>query len=256
MAESTKGSNYVWWALFTGSVISGFVLTLCLDGFFGSTKTQETLTYGVRGCAPGLMRDLGFGVSGMPENVGLPRIDYIDDAISFAEVVHGNTHPEDDRDRRSVDLVASDDTVDHIFGANFSASGPVPGNKGCFQMLKDYAEFLDDNTDATERLEWWENADNKPMQLLMCIAASKCSPGPWVSGARVLTPRRSLPSRFHVCHAPPSSGQRRGNGGYPVQGFSAWNENWRGGRRPGRGSRHSRQRPCGRKPDHFAGGAP
>jgi hypothetical protein len=208
MAE-TKGSNYVWWALFTGSVISGFVITLCLDGFFGSTKTQETLTYGVRGCAPGLMRDLGFTVSGMPENVGLPRIDYIEDAISFAEVAHGNTHPGDDRDRRSVDLVASDNTeTSWLMGANFSASGPVPGNKGCFQMLKDYAEFLDENDDDTERLEWWENADNKPMQLLMCIAASKCGPGPRVSGARILTPRRSLPSRFHVHHAPPSSGQR------------------------------------------------
>lgn len=50
MAE-TKGSNYVWWFLFTGSVLSGFVITLCLDGFFGTAKVGSW-------CRPVILRPI------------------------------------------------------------------------------------------------------------------------------------------------------------------------------------------------------
>jgi hypothetical protein len=173
----TNGSNYVWWFFFTGSVISGFVITLCLDGFFGSSKGEETLAYGVRGCAPGLMRGLGFHVSGESQ-IGLPRLDYIEDMRYYDDVVQGESHSEEDRRSRrgapgGVGNGAELTVGSRVYGSNFTGSGPVPADMGCYQLLQDYAEFLDDNTDATDRLQWWENADNKPFETMLCISASK-----------------------------------------------------------------------------------
>ena len=183
MAEPVKGSNYLWWFFFTGSVLSGFVITLMLDGFFGTTKSEETLTYGVRGCAPSIVSDLGFAVEGTVDAIGLPRIDYIESTAAFGDVMNGETH-NDRRNRRSVGLTqdGNDDAThvgNRVMGANFTGSGPVPGEKGCIKMLKDYADFVNGGEDGDdvptdeEKMEWWENADNKPFHLMMCIASSK-----------------------------------------------------------------------------------
>lgn len=189
MAESTKGSNYLWWFFFTGAVLSGVVITLMLDGFFGTTKSQETLTYGVRGCAPSIVGDLGFAVEGNVDAIGLPRIDYIESTAAFGNVM--GLGKRDRRNRRSVDLTQDGDNVANqvgarVMGANFTGSGPVPGEKGCFKMLKDYADFVNGGEDGDgevptdeEKMEWWENADNKPLHLMMCIASSKLAVG-WV----------------------------------------------------------------------------
>lgn len=166
MAE-TKGSNYVWWFFFTGSVLSGFVITLCLDGFFGSSKGEETLAFGIKGCTEGAVRDLGLTVSESSSSIGLPRVDYLQSADAFEAIMNGN-HPDAGRERRS--FLTHDDTGAglRIFGANVTGAGPVQApTKECEDLLQSYID--DDNKTA-----YFEDIDNNPLGTLLCMAMCKC----------------------------------------------------------------------------------
>ena len=133
-----------------------------LDGFFGSSKSEETLALGIAGCTPGIMAGLGFGLYGDTTLApGLPRLDYIENTPAMRDVVNGG------RSRRSVNSLHGN-TRSQIYGGNVTGAGPVPPQLGCAKLLEDYKKVFDKG--ANDAAEFWEDADNKPMETMMCIA--------------------------------------------------------------------------------------
>lgn len=121
------------------------------------------MALGIAGCTPGIMAGLGFGLYGDTTLApGLPRLDYIENTPAMRDVVNGG------RSRRSVNSVHSAQTFGIIYGGNVTGAGPVPPQLGCAKLLEDYKKVFDKG--ANDAAEFWEDADNKPMETMMCIA--------------------------------------------------------------------------------------
>jgi hypothetical protein len=166
----TSGTSWAWWALFTATVATGFIMTLTLDGFFGASKSEETLVFGVRSCAPGILGGLGFGNAGTPATLGLPRVDYLQNTAVMGDILDGD-HPDASRrarrSRNNFKLNKHDDEAAHghrLFGANESGFGPVPAaNSECRDLLKTYV-------DTENKTAYFEDIDNNPFGTVMCMA--------------------------------------------------------------------------------------
>lgn len=165
----TSGTSWAWWALFTATVATGFIMTLTLDGFFGASKSEETLTLGVRSCAPGILGGLGFTNAGTPANVGLPRLDYLQNTAVMSNIL--SEHPDASRRaRRSANnlrLNKGEDVANgghRLFGANETGFGPVPAaTSDCKNLLENYVE-------AENKTAYFEDIDNNPFGTVMCMA--------------------------------------------------------------------------------------
>ena len=170
----TPGTSWAWWSLFTATVLTGFIMTLLLDGFFGASKSEETLTFGVRSCAPSILGGLGFGNAGTPATVGLPRLDYLQSTEAMEGII--TDHPDARRRARRSDrnfglnrgeATEDADLLGHkrpLFAANETGFGPVPAaTSDCRDLLKNYV-------DADNKTSYFEDIDNNPFGTVMCMA--------------------------------------------------------------------------------------
>jgi hypothetical protein len=190
----TPGTSWAWWSLFTATVLTGFIMTLVLDGFFGASKSEETLTFGVRSCAPSILGGLGFGNAGTPATVGLPRLDYLQNTAVMNDIL--TEHPDARRRaRRSANnfrLNKGEDVANgghQLFGANETGFGPVPAaTSECRELLKKFV-------DAENKTEYFEDIDNNPFGTVMCMAM--CA----LPAAAVLRPP-TCRRQGHTCRCP------------------------------------------------------
>lgn len=134
-----------------------FVLTTPLNPT--PTRNEETLFFGTRECAPGLLNGLGFGTPAGGLGVGRPATTYLDSLAIHAATFNGE--PGDDRRaRRSVEHLADRqvESFGLVYGSNATLQGPIQFDPKrsrhevtCHDLIQAYTDAV--GTDAEDARE-------------------------------------------------------------------------------------------------------